>query len=127
MKDEYYQQLLNIIEKDEALSKEFTTFCYYLLDTGGYKDFPLELKSRMVLDLSLRLKNYLILNLLNNLPPDAFKELDEITDKLEQNIINESNLNEIYKEFWIKYLPNYEEIIKKSIEEFARIFLQKEQ
>lgn len=126
MKNEYYQQLLDIINQDEALSKEFTSFCYYLLESGGYSDFPLELKAKMVLDLSLRLKNFLILNLLDNLSPEAFKELDDIAEKLEQGEIEEKDLNNIYAQFWNKNLPNYHDILKKSIEDFAKIFLQKE-
>lgn len=124
MSQEYYQQILDIIEKDESLSKEFITFCYYLLDATGYTDLPLNLKSQMALDLSLRLKSFLVLNLLNSLPPEAFKDLDEITDKLDQGLIKEDDLNDIYEEFWTKHLPNYNEIIKKSIEDFAKLFLQ---
>lgn len=127
-KENYEKILLDVLNNDEALSKEFIMFSNLLLDTAGFSDFPISLKSKMVLDISMRLKSYLILKMLDQLPSEAFKELDEFIEKLENSEeIQENQLNKFenfYKEFWLKYIPNFNEFIANSIKEFADLFLK---
>ncbi|MEM5861256.1 MAG: hypothetical protein QXJ20_02585 [Candidatus Aenigmatarchaeota archaeon] len=128
-KENYEKIILDILNKDEALSKEFIMFSNALLDAAGFSDFPLSLKSKMVMDISMRLKSYLVLRMLDRLPPEAFKELDEFIERLEnsEEIQNEDQLNKFknfYKEFWFKYIPDFNDFIANSIKDFANLFLK---
>lgn len=123
--EEQYKNLISEILNDEALSKEFLFFCNNLLDKAGFADFPLELKSKMVLDLSIRLKNFLILKFLDKLSPEAYKELDDLIIKAEENIESIKNLDEFYKNFVNKYIPDIKNFIETSLIEFSNTFLGK--
>ena len=121
--EEQYKNFISEILNDEALSKEFLVFCERLLDKAGFADFPIPLKSKMVLDLSLRLKNFLILKFLDKLPPEAYKELDDFIVGAQNYQENTENFNEFVKNFVNKYIPNMEEFIETSLIEFSNIFL----
>lgn len=128
-KENYEKIILDILNNDEALSKEFIMFSNALLDAAGFSNFPISLKSKMVIDISLRLKSYLVLRMLDRLPTEAFKELDEFIEKLEKSekVYNENQLNKFenfYKEFWFKYIPDFNDFIANSIKDFADLFLK---
>lgn len=128
-KENYKKIILDILNNDEALSKEFIMFSNALLDAAGFSNFPISLKSKMVIDISLRLKSYLVLRMLDRLPTEAFKELDEFIEKLEKSekVYNENQLNKFenfYKEFWFKYIPDFNDFIANSIKDFADLFLK---
>lgn len=128
-KENYEKIILDILNNDEALSKEFIMFSNALLDAAGFSNFPISLKSKMVMDISMRLKNYLVLRMLDRLPTEAFKELDEFIEKLEKSgeIQDENQLNKFenfYKEFWFKYIPDFNDFIANSIKDFADLFLK---
>lgn len=124
--EEEYKNFISEILNDEALSKEFLLFCEKLLDKKGLSDFPISLKSQMTLDLSMRLKNFLILKFLDKLPTEAYKELDDLIIQVEEGQKDINDLNEDYKKFVDKYIPNIKEFIETSLTEFANIFLSED-
>jgi len=115
-KDLYRQKILEILKNDPAMSKEFIDYCLLLLAEKGY-NLPPKLLSQMALDLSLRLEAFIVAYILNNLPQEAYYEIEKMS--LEEKEYTQEDYNDFLK----RYLPNYQEIVKQAIEDFRNTFL----
>jgi hypothetical protein len=115
-KNLYQQKILEILKSDPVMSKEFIDYCLLLLAEKGY-NLPPTLISQMALDLSMRLEAFITAYILDNLPFEAYKEIEKMV--LEEKEYTQHD----YVNFLNKYLPNYREIVKQAIEDFRSIFL----
>jgi hypothetical protein len=115
-KNLYQQKILEILKSDPSMSKEFIDYCLLLLTEKGYH-LPPPLISQMALDLSMRLEAFVTAYILNNLSSEAYQEIERMA--LEEKEYTQED----YNNFLNKYLPNYKEIVKQSIEDFRNTFL----
>jgi hypothetical protein len=107
------EKILEILKIDQS---ELVDYCMALLSEKDYS-LPPNLTSLMASDLSKRLKAFIIAYFLDNLPPEAYREIERMA------LEPKRYTREDYDKFLSKYLPNYSEVIRQAMEDFRRTFL----
>lgn len=106
--------------KREPLNPAISKFCMNLLSQKGMDDMPEEIKANMLMDLYSRFEQWLFLSVMQELDKD---QLDKFDDFLAEQEDKENPDPQETENFLMEQVPNYEEVLKRAMEDFSRTYL----
>ncbi len=101
-------------------SQEVMDFVKVLLHNKGMDKMPAEILKDMMLDLYLRLENWLMLDLMNVLDEKNLKEFDEFAESQDDPMNLDSKE---LRDFLELRIPNLNEVIENSMKNFSEVYL----
>lgn len=99
----------------EKVDSEVLTFLELLLAKKGMGGMPAELVADMLVDLHSRFENFLLLSVMQKMDPENYAKSDAF---IETNPAPEES-----QKFMEENVENLHEVVKESMDEFAKIYL----